>query len=218
MTLSLFRDEAEPKLPRGVSLFRGVLSPREQVSLLDDVAKVIAEAPLYRPRMRNGTPLINQMTNCGPWGWMSDEKGYRYQEQHPLTGRKWPPISSRLMKLSERLMSEVGIDGYKPDACLVNAYGEKGRLNLHQDYDEADFGWPIVSISLGADAIFVVGGYKRKDPTESVLLHSGDIVVLHHEGRTLFHGVKKVMPGTSPIEHSLLTEQARINITLRRAK
>jgi alkylated DNA repair protein (DNA oxidative demethylase) len=120
--------------------------------------------------------------------------------------------------LSDRLMSEVGIGGYEPDACLVNAYGEKGRLNLHQDYDEADFGWPIVSISLGADALFMVGGYKRKDPTGSALLSSGDVVVLHHEGRTLFHGVKKVMPGTSPISHPLLADLARINITLRRAK
>jgi DNA oxidative demethylase len=218
MTLSLFKDEAQPKLPRGVSLFRGALSAREQVALLDDIANVIGAAPLYRPRMRNGTPLINQMTNCGPWGWMSDEKGYRYQELHPVTRREWPPIPQRVLKLSNRLMEEIGIEGYEPDACLVNAYGEKGRLNLHQDYDEADFGWPIVSISLGADAVFMVGGYKRKDPTESVLLHSGDVVVLHHEGRTLFHGVKKVMPGTSPIEHPLFADLARINVTLRRAK
>jgi alkylated DNA repair protein (DNA oxidative demethylase) len=108
---------------------------------------------------------------------MSDEKGYRYQELHPVTGRKWPAIPQRLLKLSDRLMREIGIAGYVPDACLVNAYGEKGRLNLHQDYDEADFGWPIVSISLGADAVFLVGGYKRKDPTQSVLLHSGTLLV-----------------------------------------
>jgi alkylated DNA repair protein (DNA oxidative demethylase) len=218
MTLSLFQDEAEPKLPRGVSLFRGALSAGEQIALLDDVANVIAQAPLYRPRMRNGTPLINQMTNCGPWGWMSDEKGYRYQGVHPVTGAAWPPIPARLLTVSHRLMSEVGIAGYEPDACLVNAYGESGRLNLHQDYDEADFGWPIISVSLGADAVFVVGGYKRKDPVEPVLLHSGDIVVLHNEGRTLFHGVKKVLPSTSPIAHPLFADLARINLTLRRAK
>ena len=218
MTLSLFEDETGPALPPGVSLFREELSPDEQLALLDEVAKVIATAPLYRPRMRNGTPLINQMTNCGPWGWISDEKGYRYEDRHPVTGQKWPAIPPRILDLSARLMREIGIEGYEPDACLVNAYGEKGRLNLHQDYDEKNFGWPIISVSLGADGHFIVGGYARRDPTQTVLLHSGDVVVLHGEGRTLFHGVKKVAPGTSPIAHSLFGDIARINLTLRRAK
>lgn len=218
MTLPLFADDLAPNLPRGVSLFRAALSPAEQLALLDNVAEVIARAPLYRPRMRNGTPMINQLSNCGPWGWMSDEKGYRYIDRHPVTGQPWPAIPPRLAQISDRLMGEVGIEGYRPDACLVNAYAEAGKLNLHQDYDEADFGWPIVSVSLGADAVFVVGGYERKDPVQAVLLHSGDVVVLHHDGRTRFHGVKKVLPGTSPFGHPLLRDLARINLTLRRAK
>ncbi|NWH08733.1 MAG: alpha-ketoglutarate-dependent dioxygenase AlkB [Alphaproteobacteria bacterium] len=215
----LFADGAQPPpLPEGVAWYRGRLSKAEQIGLLDDAVAILQAAPLFRPRMRNGTPLINKMTNCGALGWYSDEKGYRYIAQHPETGAPWPPIPSRLSALCDAIMDELGIAGYAPDACLVNAYGAEGRLNLHQDHDEVDFRWPIVSVSLGADALFVLGGYSRKDKVLPIRLCSGDVVVLYGKGRTLFHGVKKVFPGTSPVSHPALNGLARINFTLRRAR
>ena len=54
----------------------------------------------------------------------------------------------------------------------------------------------------------------RGDPTRSFHLTSGDAVVLAGEARLAFHGVDRILPGTS----TLLPEGGRINLTLRRVK
>ena len=181
-----------------------------QHELLAAVRAVIAAAPLYVPRMpRSGKPMSVRMTNCGPLGWVTDaERGYRYQATHPETGAPWPPIPQMLLDAWRTL----GGYAHPPEACLVNFYAADARLGLHQDKDEQDFAAPVVSLSLGATCLFRVGGPKRSDPTRSLRLASGDAVVLGAEGRLAFHGVDRILPGTS----TLLAEGGRINLTLRR--
>jgi alkylated DNA repair protein (DNA oxidative demethylase) len=106
------------------------------------------------------------------------------------------------------------VSGYDflPEACLVNFYGEDAKMGLHQDRDEQEFAAPVVSISLGDDCLFRVGGRRRNDPTSSLRLRSGDVVILGGEGRLCFHGVDRIYPGTS----MLLKNGGRINLTLRR--
>ena len=112
---------------------------------------MIAEAPLYQPRMpRSGKPFSVQMTNCGPLGWVSDIDGYRYQPTHPETGRAWPPMPAIVLEAWETLADYP----HPPEACLVNYYAPGTRMGLHQDKDEADFSAPVVSLSLGDDALF----------------------------------------------------------------
>ena len=84
-------------------------------------------------------------------------------------------------------------------------------MGLHQDKDEVDFSWPVVSISLGDTGVFRMGGTARTDPTESVRLESGDVVVLRGPSRLAFHGVDRILPGSS----TLLPVGGRINLTLR---
>jgi alkylated DNA repair protein (DNA oxidative demethylase) len=180
-----------------------------QAALLADIRAVMAAAPLFQPRMpRTGKPFSVRMTNCGPLGWVSDEAGYRYQPMHPETGQPWPPMPDALLRAWEEL------SGYPhpPEACLVNFYVSGTRMGLHQDRDEADFSAPVLSLSLGDDALFRVGGRSRKDPTRSFRLRSGDAVVLAGKSRLAFHGIDRVFPGTS----RLLPEGGRINLTLRR--
>ena len=86
-------------------------------------------------------------------------------------------------------------------------------MGLHQDRDEADFGLPVVSVSLGDTAIFRIGGARRTDPTRSVRLASGDVCVLAGEARLAFHGVDRVIAGSS----RLIPGGGRINLTMRRA-
>ena len=99
-----------------------------------------------------------------------------------------------------------------PEACLINFYGPSAKMGLHQDRDEADFDAPVVSISLGDSCLFRVGGLKRNEPSRSIRLGSGDVIVLGGAVRLAFHGVDRIYPGTS----SLLPEGGRINLTLRR--
>lgn len=208
----------EETLPKGAALYRGELARSEQLRALDAVAAVIAEAPLFRPQMKTGPYMINSLTNCGPLGWLSDKRGYRYEPTHPETGKPWPPIPKMIVDIARKLVAKAGLGAFEPDACLVNVYAADGRLSLHRDYDEADFAWPIVSFSLGADAEFLLGGLKRSDRTAALTLHSGDVMVLGGESRLRYHGVRKIDPGTSPIEHAVLPERGRINLTLRRAR
>jgi alkylated DNA repair protein (DNA oxidative demethylase) len=197
-------------LAPGVTLSPGYLDRAAQADLLAAIHTVIAQAPLYVPRMpRSGKPMSVRMSNCGPLGWVTDaELGYRYQATHPETGAPWPPIPQALLQAWRDL------SGYPhpPEACLVNFYGADARLGLHQDQDEQELGAPVVSLSLGDTALFRVGGLKRSDPTQSVRLSSGDAVVLGGAGRLAYHGVDRIMPGTS----TLLPEGGRINLTLRR--
>lgn len=187
----------------------GWLDPALQRALLDALRGVIVEAPLYQPRMpRSGKPLSVQMTNCGPLGWYSDMGGYRYQPTHPETGRPWPAIPALVLEAWERLAGYP----HPPEACLINYYAAGTRLGLHQDKDEADFSAPVVSLSLGDDALFRVGGTRRSDPTRSLKLRSGDAIVLGGEARLAFHGIDRIVRGTS----ALLAEGGRFNLTLRR--
>lgn len=204
--------ELKETLPEGAALFRGRLPPAEQRAILDDVARIMNEAPPFRPQMPTGPYMINSLTNCGPLGWVSDKKGYRYESTHPVTGRPWPAIPQRVLDCARDLAA------FEPDACLVNIYEAAGKLSLHRDHDEADFKWPIVSFSFGNDAEFLLGGMKRSDRTMALTLHSGDVLVLGGESRLRYHGVRRIRAGTSPITHPALPAGGRINLTLRRAR
>jgi DNA oxidative demethylase len=196
---------------RGLELRPGYLDRADQEALLAAVREAIQEAPLYTPTMpRSGQPLSVRMTNCGPLGWVSDAGGYRYQPTHPMNGRPWPAIP----ELALRAWRDLAGDAPPPEACLINVYAPTARMGLHQDRDEKDFSVPVLSLSLGDTCLFRVGGTHRGDPTRSFRLASGDAVVLGGEARLAFHGVDRILPGTS----TLLPEGGRINLTLRRVR
>ncbi len=197
-------------LPKGVRHMPGHLSRAEQEALVEEVRKVVQEAPLYVPAMpRTGKEMSVRMTNCGALGWVTDrERGYRYQPTHPMTGAPWPPIPAALLDLWRQVSSYP----HPPEACLVNFYGQDARMSLHQDRDEMEFAAPVVSVSLGDDCLFRVGQTTREGATKSFRLKSGDVVVLGGEGRLCFHGVDRIYPSTS----ALLRNGGRINLTLRR--
>ena len=84
-------------------------------------------------------------------------------------------------------------------------------MGMHQDSDEADMQWPVVSVSLGDDGLFRMGGTKRGGKTESIWLRSGDVVVMGGDARLSYHGVDRIRAGSS----TLLPKGGRLNLTLR---
>ena len=196
--------------PPGFRHFPGFLDRPAQQALLDAVRAVVRAAPLYVPTMpKTGRPMSVRMTNCGALGWVTDrERGYRYQATHPVTGAPWPPIPAMLLDL----WREVAAFSAPPEACLVNFYAADAKMGLHQDRDEEEFAAPVVSVSLGDDCLFRIGGTKRGDPTVSLRLCSGDLAVLGGASRLAFHGVDRIYPSTS----TLPRREGRINLTLRR--
>jgi alkylated DNA repair protein (DNA oxidative demethylase) len=196
-------------VPSGLRILPGYLDRPAQEALLASLREVIQRAPLYTPRMpRSGKPMSVRMTNCGPLGWLTDARGYRYEPTHPETGEPWPPIPDLVLEAWRELASYP----HAPEACLINVYGPTARMGLHQDRDETDFSAPVVSLSLGDTCLFRIGGTTRNGPTHSFRLASGDALVLGGDARLAFHGVDRILPGTS----TLLPEGGRINLTLRR--
>jgi DNA oxidative demethylase len=187
----------------------GRLDVAQQQRLLTEIRQVLAQAPLFGPIMpRSGSPYSVRMSNCGPLGWLSDRSGYRYTPVHPVTGLPWPEIPAMVLDL----WREATGTAYAPQACLINYYGPEAKLGLHRDQDEEARDAPILSISLGDTALFRLGGPERRSPTRSLRLGSGDLLVLAGPSRHWFHGVDRILPGTS----KLLAEGGRINLTLRR--
>ncbi|WP_438751126.1 alpha-ketoglutarate-dependent dioxygenase AlkB family protein [Pararhizobium sp. O133] len=197
-------------LPKGIRHLPGFLDREKQEALVENIRAIVADAPFFVPVMpRTGKPMSVRMTNCGSLGWVTDrDRGYRYQPQHPVTGRSWPVIPEILLDLWRTVSGSAKL----PEACLVNFYTDDARMGLHQDRDEKDLEAPVVSVSLGDTCLFRVGGRERTDRTLSFKLSSGDVVVLGGEGRLAFHGVDKIYPNTS----MLLKNGGRINLTLRR--
>jgi alkylated DNA repair protein (DNA oxidative demethylase) len=204
--------DAQPAAAPGASglrLYPGYLDRGAQMALVAALEQIFAAAPLFTPRMpKSGRPMSVRMSNCGPLGWITDEAGYRYEPNHPITKQAWPPMPDVLIAA----WNELGGYRYPPQACLINFYGEAAKMGLHQDRDEEDFDAPVVSLSLGDSCLFRIGGPKRGDPTRSLRLSSGDALVLAGNDRLAFHGVDRIYPGTSTV----LAQGGRINLTLRR--
>ncbi|MBL4875904.1 MAG: alpha-ketoglutarate-dependent dioxygenase AlkB, partial [Cohaesibacteraceae bacterium] len=194
----------------GLNYFPGFLSRPDQNVLVDILRQITSAAPLYTPQMpKSGKPFSVRMTNCGELGWVSDKKlGYRYQPKHPVTNQNWPQIPPMLLSIWDELANYP----HAPEACLINYYGADAKMGLHQDRDEQDIAAPVLSISLGDTARFRIGGLNRKDPTKSFPLVSGDVLMLAGESRLAFHGIDRILTGTS----TLLKSGGRINITMRR--
>ena len=137
-----------------------------QKALADAIVNIMREAPPFTPTMpRTGKPFSVAMTNCGPLGWVSDKTGgYRYQATHPETGKPWPAMPNQLLEVWRRFSG----CSYDPEACLINVYAGTAKMGSHQDRDEADFAAPVLSISLGDDAKFHVGGLEKNRSENAV--------------------------------------------------
>jgi alkylated DNA repair protein (DNA oxidative demethylase) len=193
----------------GVVHWPGRLAPVEQAALVAELRAVARKAPSFQPRMpKTGKPFSVRMTNCGSLGWVSDERGYRYQPLHPQTGEPWPLMPAPLIDL----WTELSGYPHPPEACLVNFYAAGAKMGLHQDRDEQDFDAPVLSVSLGDAALFRIGGTTRGGKTVSLKLASGDVLLFGGEARLAYHGIDRILSGSS----TLLPEGGRINLTLRR--
>ena len=192
----------------GFRILPGFLGRGAQSAMFEAVREIAGAAPLVRPVTRWGKQMSVQMTSAGRLGWVIAAGGrYAYTDRHPVTGDPWPPIPECVLEVWRQVS---GWDG-DPDCCLVNWYGAGARMGLHRDADEVDFTAPVVSVSLGDPARFRMGGLEHKGPTESVILCSGDVVVMGGPARLAYHGIDRIMFG----EDDLLPGHGRINLTLR---
>lgn len=191
---------------RGFRIWKGYLDAGAQESLVDSLRPVLKAAPLVHHTTSRGQKMSVRMSAAGEVGWVSDKSGYRYAAQHPR-GLEWPEIPQQALDIWDDV---TGLDR-RPDTCLINYYGADARMGLHQDRDEADFSWPVVSVSLGDEGLFRVGSTTRGGKTESIWLQSGDVALMGGAARLTYHGVDRIRFGSS----RLLPKGGRLNLTLR---
>lgn len=208
----------------GFEHLENYLDITRQRELLAACRRVIKCDPLWRPKFA-GKGFVQEFalenTNCGKYGWLGDEAGFKYS---PISqsGKPWQPIPDEILAVVTELA-----DDFEAENCLINFYRDlsdaetgkvkKSRLGLHQDRTEKNRTAPIISISLGQSCVFQIGGLDKKDKASEVVLKSGDVVILGggiRGARNAFHGVKSLIPNTTPAELEMKTE-ARINITVR---
>jgi len=205
------------ELAPGLIHHPGYLDPAARLRLAAEVAAILDAARPVVPRMpRTGQPFSVRMSNAGPLGWVSDRDGYRYQATHPETNQPWPAMPATALAAWDGLARYPA----PPEACLINLYDPTARMGLHQDKDEADLAAPVVSLSLGAPALFRYGGLRRTDPTRSIRLLAGDAVVIGGASRLIFHGIDRLYPSADLLAEDplpgYLPAGGRCNLTLRR--
>lgn len=211
-TLPLFEEDVAPEvesLAPGATVLRGFVGDAAP-ALLADLQAVIERAPFRHLVTRGGFRMSVAMSNCGPWGWVSDRRGYRYEACDPLSGQPWPAMPASFLAIAARAATAAGDAAPPPTACLINRYEPGARMSLHQDRDEGDVTQPIVSISLGVPATFLFGSLSRADRPQRLALRHGDVVVWGGPSRLCFHGVAPLK-----VAHHPLTGALRFNLTFR---
>jgi len=190
------------------------LKPDEQRSLVQRCV-VIGNQPagFYTPSVRGGAYMSIEMVCLGRhW----NAKTYKYEStRSDYDGLPVQELPGDLKELARSAAAEAGMR-IDPDICLINRYPPGGRLGLHQDKDERpetiEQGIPVVSLSLGDSAKFMIGGTRRKDGVRTIILESGDALVMGGPSRLRFHGVSAILSDTAPKE---LAIQGRLNLTFR---
>lgn len=215
MNLDLFSNSClgqdRDELSAGATVLRQFAAAKGP-ALLDSIARIASQAPFRHMETPGGFRMSVAMTNCGPRGWVTDRRGYRYTTIDPEQGVEWPPLPKSFSDLAQSAAAAAGFPSFAPDACLVNRYESGARMSLHQDRNESDFSQPIVSVSLGLPAVFLFGGDQRSDRPQRIALTHGDVVVWGGPSRLRFHGITPLKPGNHP-----LTGSYRYNLTFRRA-
>ena len=207
--------EATTTVYTGTIHVPGALTLEEQAAIAAQCFE-LGDRPAgrYTPVLRSGSTMSLQMLCLGRhW----NPKTYSYEStRSDHDSLPAPPLPDNLRELASRLAADAGM-ALEPDVCIVNYYSTAGRLGLHQDKDERSdtlrAGIPIVSLSIGDAADFLIGGLARWDPTKKIRLRSGDAVVMGGPSRLRFHGIGRVHPDTAPRGCGM--QSGRINLTFR---
>jgi alkylated DNA repair protein (DNA oxidative demethylase) len=190
----------------GAVLMRGLALDQDS-EFFAAMERVLAAAPLHNATTPGGLPMGVMVSDCGT----PEAFRRRWDPQNPAVRSLWPPVPRVLMDFSLRCAVRAGFPQFRPDTCHINRYQAGTKLGLHQDRHECDLRQPIVSISLGLECVFLLGGMERTGPVKRILLEHGDVIVWGGPSRMRFHGVLPLKPG-----HHSLTGPYRYNLTFRK--
>ncbi|XP_015118592.1 nucleic acid dioxygenase ALKBH1 [Diachasma alloeum] len=96
-------------------------------------------------------------------------------------------------EMTKAIAKGLGFDNFKAEAAIINFYRMNSTLAGHVDHSEDNLDAPLVSVSFGQSAIFLIGGLKYEDPAHALFVHSGDVLVMSGESRLRYHGVPRIV-------------------------
>ena len=115
--------------------------------------------------------------------------------QYDWTAKKYPDAEPPKFPGDIQELLRSLFPNIKSQAAIVNLYSPGDVLSMHRDVSEhCDRG--LISISIGCDALFVVG--HSHGTAVTMRLRSGDAICMTGPARWAWHGVPKVMSQTCP--------------------
>lgn len=167
----------------------------------------------YTPVLRSGHQMSIRVL-CLGLHW--DAKRYAYSTHRTdVDHAPVAPVPDAFVTLCNRLAASARVS-MVPDICIVNYYSPGAKLGLHQDNSEREetlrAGAPVLSVSIGCEAAFIIGGFDKGDAAETITLKSGDGFVFGGPSRLRYHGIKRIYAGTEPASLDLC---GRFNLTFR---
>ncbi|XP_033180916.1 nucleic acid dioxygenase ALKBH1 isoform X1 [Mastacembelus armatus] len=129
--------------------------------------------------------------------------GYHYNwDTKTYSADHYTHFPADLHLLSFQIAAACGFPGFNAQAGILNYYRSDSSLGIHVDESELDHSQPLLSLSFGQSAIFLLGGTHREDPPTALYMHSGDMMVMSGQSRLLYHAVPRIVP--APKEHVTL--------------
>ncbi|KAM7394931.1 hypothetical protein PAMA_006595 [Pampus argenteus] len=121
--------------------------------------------------------------------------GYHYNwNTKTYSANHYTPFPAELHFLSQQITSACGFSGFNAEAGILNYYRSDSSLGIHVDESELDHSRPLLSLSFGQSAIFLLGGIRRQDPPTAMYMHSGDMMLMSGQSRLLYHAVPCIVP------------------------
>ncbi len=210
------------EVKKGVFIFPQALSWLEQKTLIKLYKNM--QADMYVPELKSGFKM-NLKMNCLGSHWSAKDYKY-YSIREDVDKQPIKTVDPLLINLAAKF-NKLCFPEHDSDwnIAICNYYKTNSTLGVHQDNSESketlNSGHPVVSFSVGASCNFKIGGLYRKDPTQDIILQSGDVLIFGNESRLIYHGISKMINNQNkylnskiPFEKSL--DSGRINFTLRK--
>ncbi|XP_051876230.1 LOW QUALITY PROTEIN: nucleic acid dioxygenase ALKBH1 [Pristis pectinata] len=160
------------------------MSPEETKDLWEQSREQLR---LKTPGKREAKSLLEKLR------WVT--LGYHYNwETKKYSPDHYTTFPVDLAYLSEQVAAACGFHQFKAEAGILNYYHFDSSLGIHVDESEMDYSKPLLSISFGQSAVFLLGGRKRQDPPLPMYMHSGDIMIMSGSSRLLYHAVPRIVP------------------------
>ncbi|CAF90957.1 unnamed protein product, partial [Tetraodon nigroviridis] len=159
------------------------MSPSETQHIWEKSVPVLKTTPPVKRQPKSLVERLRWVTLGYHYNW--DAKTYSPDHHTPF-----PPD---LHLLSHHIAAACGFPTFNAEAAILNYYHSDSSLGIHVDESELDHSHPLLSLSFGQSAIFLLGGLCRQAPPVAMYMHSGDVMVMSGQSRLRYHAVPRIL-------------------------